>query len=319
MRKLLLAAVLITVLMYTPPAMAARDGIVTGVYSGNIQENGRSEGNLEKYIARYGEPHLTADFKPWKWRGQYVGFNARGYNQVLKENKGNRIHLTWEPDDTSRDGRCKVAWQNRDILAGKHDAYIRSFARDAARWGKPIHIRLGHEMNTDSFPWGVHCPGNTVGSYKRMFNHVVRVFNQQGAHNVRWVAAPHSRHTIDDQRALNKFIPSGADIAGYSWHNWGTVNGNQWTELNGMLRRDYATLARTGLPIELSEGGTTNVGGNQSEWIDRARRDLKRYPKVRYMVYFSQSRDGAKWDLLTTRAKGQAWQRLLNDPYFQRG
>ena len=36
----------------------------------------------------------------------------------------------------------------REIIAGKHDAYIAQWARDAAAWGKPFYLRFAHEMNS---------------------------------------------------------------------------------------------------------------------------------------------------------------------------
>ena len=74
----------------------------------------------------------------------------------------------------------------KKILDGKHDAYVSSWARAAAAWGKPFFLRFAHEMNGDWTTWSPGVNGNTArefvtawkrvhGIYKLVVEHLLKL------------------------------------------------------------------------------------------------------------------------------------------------
>ena len=76
---------------------------------------------------------------------------------------------------------------------GRHDAYIRSWARDLKRFGNPVFLRFAQEMNGNWYPWAEDANGNKPGEYARMWRHVHDIFTAEGATNVKWVWCPVTR------------------------------------------------------------------------------------------------------------------------------
>ncbi|MEP7022250.1 MAG: glycosyl hydrolase [Actinomycetota bacterium] len=71
------------------------------------------------------------------------------------------------------------------IAAGTDDAYLASFARKVARFGHPVVIGFGHEMNGYWYSWGY---GNArPADFIAAWRHIVTLFRQHGATNVRWL------------------------------------------------------------------------------------------------------------------------------------
>jgi Glycosyl hydrolase family 26 len=89
--------------------------------------------------------------------------------------------LTWCPEhDSDATAMGLPAFSLPNIIAGLHDAYIRSFAQALAAYGGPVLLRFAHEMNGNWFQWGAGVDGNTPAQYVAAWRHVHDVFVQQG-------------------------------------------------------------------------------------------------------------------------------------------
>ena len=76
------------------------------------------------------------------------------------------------------------------IAAGAQDGYLRSYADQVRDFRHPVIISFAHEMNGSWYPWG---PGHAKPrDFVRAWQHVVKVFRQQGARNVTWLWGLHS-------------------------------------------------------------------------------------------------------------------------------
>jgi hypothetical protein len=76
------------------------------------------------------------------------------------------------------------------VARGDYDFYLETWAAAAARFGKPLLLRFGHEMNDPyRYPWGPQH--NTKEEYVAAWRHVVSLFRRAGAGNVLWVWSPH--------------------------------------------------------------------------------------------------------------------------------
>jgi endoglucanase len=212
--------------------------------------------------------------------------------------------ITWEP------------WEQplRDIARGRHDAYLRSEARTARRWGRVVLLRFAHEMNGDWYPWGTQA-GSPRG-YVRAFRRVVRIFRREGATNVRFVWAPNGDTGGD--RLIRRLYPGDrwVDWVGFSGFSWG----RPWEFLQPMdvYQRTYRTLTRlTDKPIVIAETGAGEVGGDKARWIRRAfARDLPRLRRVRAVVWFDERDQWADFRVDSTRTALRAFRSAVRSPRY---
>ncbi len=73
-------------------------------------------------------------------------------------------------------------YTHKNIIAGIFDTELRTYAQAAKSFGTKLLIEYGPEVNTNSFPWSKEGPG----PYKAAYRHIVNLFREEGATNVKW-------------------------------------------------------------------------------------------------------------------------------------
>lgn len=193
--------------------------------------------------------------------------------------------ITWEPHDRPL----------KKIAGGRYDSYLRSSARDAAAWGKPILLRLAHEMNGDWYSWGTE--GNSARDYKRAWRHVVSVFRAERAKNVRFVWSPNV--DAGGELPFRQLFPGNRWVhwVALDGYNFGAQHGN-WQSFAEIFRRSYRTLKSiTRKPMMIAETSSNEAGGSKAKWTRRALECQlpSQFPKVRALVWFDRAYDGVDW------------------------
>jgi len=205
--------------------------------------------------------------------------------------------LTWEPWLTDFESGRHPHLPLRDardqhglaaVSRGAYDFYIDAWAAAAARFGKPMLIRFGHEMNDAyRYPWGPQ--NNTKEEYISAWRHIVTRFRQAGARNVLWVWSPHVAYEYWDL-----YYPGDAFV---DWVATGVLNfgpiaqWSKWWTVAEIFGTKYERLASFGKPVMIAEFGSLAVGGDRAAWYRDALATLpERYPAVRALVFF-QARD----------------------------
>jgi beta-mannanase len=123
-----------------------------------------------------------------------------------------------------------------------YDNYLRAYARDVKRWGKPVLLRLMHEMNGDYYPWSCTVNENKPASYVAAFRHVRDIFKAEKASNAKFVWSPNYASPPEVEppcNDLNRLYPGDdyVDYIGVSVYNWGsdTSRGPGWTSLEVLV------------------------------------------------------------------------------------
>ncbi len=190
--------------------------------------------------------------------------------------------LTWEPWTADERGYPLGA-----IARGRYDGYLRRSARAAKTWGRPIFVRFAHEMNGNWYPWGT-VNGNTPKLYKKAWRHVVGLFRDVGARNVRWVWCPYV--TNGGRFGFARFFPGNrwVDWIGLDGFNWGSKS--VWKSFKGIFSTSYRVVKRlSDRPIMIPETGSTEIGGNKASWVSRAlNRELPRFARIRALIWFCE-------------------------------
>jgi hypothetical protein len=227
--------------------------------------------------------------------------------------------VTWEPGDHRADA-TQPDFALRTILAGRHDAYIRQWARDAARWGKPMYLRFAHEMNGDWYPWSPGVNGNTRAEYTRAWGHVVGLFTEERAVNIRWVWSPN----VACRRCSSfaDLYPGDAvvDWVGLDGYNWGTSQSwSHWEEFVPIFHASYHTLTTlTTKPMLFAEIGSSELGGDKAAWMRRALLvDIPTsFPRVQAVVWFHEAKE-TDWRVNSSPAALAAYAAAAASPTYQ--
>jgi hypothetical protein len=151
-------------------SLLARPSSYLGVFLGYF-ETGRppSYPPVEKFAVAAGKgPNLVEYVSNW---GQRF---AASYARTLRKRDALMI-VQIDPNSVSP----------ALIAAGHYDDYLRSYADSVRRFGHPVIIGFGQEMNANWWSWGYgHAkPQAFVAAWR----HIVTVFRGQGADNVTWL------------------------------------------------------------------------------------------------------------------------------------
>ncbi len=206
--------------------------------------------------------------------------------------------VTWEPwlSDFANDKHPQIPLRDqRDrhgmaaVASGEYDFYIDVWALGAARFGKPIFVRFGHEMNDPyRYPWGPQ--NNTNIEFIAAWKHVVDRFRRDGANNVLWVWSPHVAY-----RYWETYYP-GNDYV--DWVATGALNfgpiaqWSSWWSFQEIFGQKYPALASFGKPVMVAEFGSLAVGGNRATWYRDALDNItSKYPQVHALLFFNVKND----------------------------
>ncbi|HEX8646256.1 MAG TPA: glycosyl hydrolase [Thermoleophilaceae bacterium] len=255
---------------------------------------------IERYARHTGRPPaILLYFRTWR-RGRV--FDRLTLRRVAAARAVPLV--TWEPSNAPL----------RDIAKGRYDAYLRSSARDAARWTGPIMVRFAHEMNGDWYSWGSHA--NSPRTFVRAWRRLVRIFRQEGALNVRFVWTPNAES--GQLRLIRRLYPGDkwVDWVGLSGFSWGGPW--DWVGPRDIFRPTYRAITRmTKRPFMIAETGAGELGGDKAEWIRwMFRDDLPRMRRIRAVVWFNGREKWADFDVESSRESLRAFRTAVAAPRY---
>jgi cellulose synthase (UDP-forming) len=277
-------------------------------------------GAVEAWSATYGfRPAIVNWFQ--QWRSGETRFRADWVRSVRAE--GAVPMVTWEPWRKPAGGyHAAVQPSSRlaRIVSGRDDAYIRSWASAAARYGGPILLRPMQEMNGDWYPWAVRTNGNDAHAFVAAWRRMHRIFDAAGARNVRWVWTVHAIPGVTPR--FDAFYPGSSyvDWVSLTVFNWGTAVGwGKWESFDQLAAPTYAALVHFDKPVMVSEIGTVSKGGRAASWVTNTMSRLQAaYPGVKAVVWFSYRY--SRWaDFRLGAASGAALGEVLRSPYWLGG
>ena len=251
-----------------------------------------SAARLRAFQSQWGrEPALVMWFQAWG-----------GDNRALDTDLLDRVvavgavpEITWEPWKPGA-GVNQPAFALRAIARGDHDDYVAGWADGLRDWGGAVYLRLAHEMNGNWYPWAVGggANGNTAADYVAAWRHVVGIFRDRGARNVRWIWCPNVKYP--GSAPLGPLYPGNGwvDWIGMDGYNWASAAGDaDWLSVGQLFGPTYKSLAGKGRPMLIAETACAGSGDDKSAWI----RDgflagvPKAMPKVKAVTYFNLDKE----------------------------
>lgn len=237
---------------YPNPLMCKKAGTMMQPYQdswvGGPPFDDYKQGILEYHKTTEKHHSIVMFFSAWENAEGMYGFGTPGKNykagwlanQIYEA--GATPMITWAPRNGSG-GADQPEYSLDNISDGMYDDYIRQYARDVKSWGKPILLRVGHEMNVDFFPWS--CPKNDFKPEKfvQAFQHIRNIFREEKASNAYFLWSPNYASPPKIQGTacsdLNQLYPGDeyVDFIGVSLYNWGSdlTKGPGWRDLSDGL------------------------------------------------------------------------------------
>lgn len=275
------------------------------------------------------------------WSGEWTQFSTRLADNCVKH--GGVFMVVWTPSGSKAEGQTDSEWTCAAVAAGKHDAYIRKYAQDVAKWSgqqrKPLMIRFAHEMNGGWYPWGVAFKkdgrrhnGNTPGDYVAMWRHVWGIFKEAGADNVTWVWSPNILYINENNSPEQAEADYAALYPGDDYVDWIGLDGYnnglkaRWKTFAELYEPSYRAITKiSAKPLMIAEFGCSEKGApsgtSKAAWIAQAYADIPlQFPRVRLVNWFD--RDKTKqgetdWRFNSSPEALDAYRAAVNLPLYQ--
>jgi mannan endo-1,4-beta-mannosidase len=260
----------------------------------------------------------------WYECGRRCGWTGFPVNLMSKARaRGYLPVLSWGSYEAGK-GAHQPRFRLSEIIRGRYDSFIRSWAIGAEKWGHPFFLRFDWEMNTNEVPYSEHSNQNRPGQFVRMWRHVHRIFAQVGARNVTWVWCPNVAYP-GSVKPLASLYPGRAyvDWTCLDGYNWGTnpSHPSGWTSFAGVFRQTYDLVVRQiarSKPLMIGETSSSELGGPKPGWIaDALGTEIPDvFTRVDAVVWFNKYWDGMDWPIESSPAAGAAMRAALASPVY---
>ena len=227
-------------------------------------------------------------------------------------------HIVWEAMYWTYPGKITID----DIIAGKWDGYIRQWAKGAKEFGQPLFLRIGHEFNVDIYSWSVGRNGKDPEKFIKFYRHVVDIFKQEKASNVKWVWSFNNYSNPDEP--WNNWVdtyPGDAyvDWIGIDGYNWGkTQSWSGWETFLGLFRNQMRVAHKLwlGKPIMIAEFSCAEKGGEKAAWLKDLPGSLKSSMRdIDLLIWFDVDKE-VDWRIKSSKESLAAYQEMLKDQIF---
>ena len=235
--------------------------------------------------------------------------------------RGKTLQITWEPWHFSNPNAIKL----QNIIAGKHDKYIDSWAQAARGFGSELWMRWGHEFNGNWYPWSITANKQNPKTYIAAFRHIRERFNRAGAFNVRWIwclnaeSVPNVKWN-DPIRAY----PGDAyvDMISIDGYNFGTsLPSSRWLSFAEVFAIPYSKVIKKfpNKPVMIGEIGCATAGGDKVAWIRDMDKQLRGpFRRIQGVVWFEAAKE-ADWRMMSSPQVVAVSRAVLQQPHYRRG
>lgn len=305
MRSFAGALVAALVFALAPAALAAPQApVALGVHLPYVSDSGAE---IDAYASEVGaRPKIVMLNQGWDepllYPGQMRAITSRGATPLI----------TWDPIDSA--GGIPL----RAIAAGAHDDYLRRSADMARAWGGTLYVRFAHEMNLPEAPDGPGRNGNTPAQFIAAWRHVVGIFRNAGADNVRWVWSPNVQ--CFGRCPFTAFFPGDewVDWVALDGYNYAAASHVPWFSFTTLFAGSYDIITRlSAKPVMVAETASAEDGGDKAAWIRSAflRALPTRFPRIRAVVWFDQAKE-TDWRVDSSTASLNAWRDVVSSPLY---
>jgi endoglucanase len=210
--------------------------------------------------------------------------------QLTSINKRNRVPLiTLEPWPDAM-GEKPAGTLFDDIIAGRYDSILDTFAETVRDSGMRVYVRWGHEMENliGPYPWITRDHDAFIAAYRYVVDHL-----RSRAGNAGFVWSPAGNRECPAYWPGDDYV----DVVGVSilcFPDWERKQHGRIRSFQEMFSEKYDRVSRFGHPVMIAEFGVAGSNEAQLGWLREAFAALSDYPLLKSIVfYFSRDVDAA--------------------------
>ena len=244
----------------------------------------------------------------------------QGYAVSNAYSRGSIPVITWEMKNRN------TAIRYSDVLGGKWNSYIDTWASSAKSDGREIFVRFGHEMNGDWYGWGGAQNGANAQAPQKFietWKYVRARFAAKGVTNVTWVWCPNHESVPNQSWNQPENYYPGHDQVDWicaDGYNWGSSQSwSSWKSFDGVFQNIYGRLTTLApsKPFMIGEFASTEHGGSKANWIqDAAARIPASYPQIKAFIWFNVNKE-TDWRVESSTPSLDAFKaKFVNNPVY---
>ena len=184
-----------------------------------------------------------------------------------------------------------------EVLAGKHDDFLKEYADNFKKHGDPILLRINNEMNGDWVSYSTHHLCKDPDLFIDTYRYIHDFFDKEGVDNLIYVFNPNEKSFPDF--SYNKYLAyypgdEYVDVIGLTAYNTGDFyEGEVWRTFDEAYKPIYDDyVQRFDQPYMITEFSSSSVGGDKAAWFSDMFEKIKNYPKIKIAVLWNS----ADWD-----------------------
>lgn len=264
------------------------DTVKWGIFVPNPESSGINV-EIPRYEA-YGNTSL--DIVAQYVHAERMRINLPFAEKVSKQGKVLMVTLRWDWSGYSRGGGYCVAL---DILRGKLDQELKSFALQVKAAGHPIIIRMDNEFNGD---WMSSCGMATMCDpeiYRELWIKTYNLFRSVGVNNAIFMSNPQSDADWPAQNwnHFHNYLPPKEyiQVMGLTAYNMGSTashTNKSFNELYAVASTRTSELFAN-WPWIIGEFGCVQaeLGVDKTAWINGMFGSIHNYPQIKGAVWFN--------------------------------
>lgn len=207
-----------------------------------------------------------------------------------------------------------------NLAGGSRDNELRQFFQQVAKDGRPLTVRILHEMNGNWYPWCIYAwnSNNSIDAYKKAFWHISGLIKSI-APNVKIQQAYNSMNVGGGDSFASMYVgDASVDEITVSAYNFCGAHNNQIQAIDQLISPWYnAMTAITGKPLGISEMSTTGQCGiNKAAWIlDTFAKLAYNFPRIQTVLFFLENKGNEDLDVndwSQQQAFGTGWRNFKN-------
>jgi hypothetical protein len=277
-------------------------GVLFGIYA--KKRDGRTHNQQIRHVERQVRHRFAIDHFYFRFDQSLADPQVK-----LTIRQGRIPLINWSPESHGI-----ITWGA--IASGRVDGLINQQARALRRLRKPVMLAFHHEPENDVGRYG------TAAEYRAAFRHIVRRFRAEHARNVRFVCILEGYTYEGGNGGVRQWYPGRrfVDWAAADAYNWAPGRaGYSWRSFKSAFKGFYNWGKLRHKPLMAAEFGTQEKPGDptaKAAWITNARRTLRRWPRMKAVVYFNSNSQWPWW-INTSRSSLRAYRGLVHDRRLQ--
>lgn len=253
------------------------------------------------------------------WSSDMSRFPFAGIQDLLKS--GYTPMMTWEPWKRLHDlpegtrPEDQPDFSLSEILRGRFDDYIVSWALGLRQVEGPVLFRPMHEMNGNWYPWGGRVNGNTPEKFIETWKYIRAIFREKNSRSLTWIWSPYAQSVPDETgNEIWRYYPGRDEVdwLALDGYNWGdTREWSSWKSFNEIFGEGFKILSRLSMekPLMVAEMACAEEGGSKEKWIEETFKVLKNeFPRVKALVWFNMDKE-CDWRIESSIGATGAFQR----------